>query len=274
MTDFRPGRFMVLPPVVKNLVIINAIILFVQIVLSNKFGIDIKDYFALHYWKSDHYHFWQYFTHMFMHGNFSHLLMNMFALWVFGGPLENVWGSKRFFMFYILCGLGAAFLHMGVVAYQLNLFEHAFAIYQDNATIDKYGLFIKQHNLDNYVSFEQLRQFWENNPNSASASQQSINFIHQYLTVRYNEGMVGASGAVFGVLFAFGYLFPNALLYLYFLVPVKAKWVVTVYAGVELFALIQNNPGDNVAHLAHLGGMLVAFIILKVWSKQNRRELF
>ena len=299
MTEFRPGRFQILPPVVKNLIIINSIIVFAQFVLG-KFGIDIADYFGLHYWKSHYAHFWQYFTHMFLHGSYNdingsimHLFSNMFALWMFGSILENVWGPKKFITFYLVCGLGAAVLHMGVLAYEYSTIQQAFNDYQHNPTLDQYNLFLRQRadlSPGNTLSIQlyQIQQAWNNLP-SQDLSNESISAINQYLNganirvganeTRYFEGIydeatVGASGAVFGILFAFGYLFPNTLLYLYFLVPIKAKYVVAAYALFELYAGIQNSAGDNVAHFAHLGGMLVGFILLKIWSKQNRRDFY
>jgi membrane associated rhomboid family serine protease len=299
MTEFRPGRFQILPPVVKNLIIINSIIVFAQFVLG-KFGIDIADYFGLHYWKSHYAHFWQYFTHMFLHGSYNdingsimHLFSNMFALWMFGSILENVWGPKKFITFYLVCGLGAAVLHMGVLAYEYSTIQQAFNDYQHNPTLDQYNLFLRQRadlSPGNPLSIQlyQIQQAWNNLP-SQDLSNESISAINQYLNganirigvneTRYFEGIydeatVGASGAVFGILFAFGYLFPNTLLYLYFLVPIKAKYVVAAYALFELYAGIQNSAGDNVAHFAHLGGMLVGFILLKIWSKQNRRDFY
>jgi membrane associated rhomboid family serine protease len=299
MTEFRPGRFQILPPVVKNLIIINSIIVFAQFVLG-KFGIDIADYFGLHYWKSNYAHFWQYFTHMFLHGSYNdingsimHLFSNMFALWMFGSILENVWGPKKFITFYLVCGLGAAVLHMGVLAYEYSTIQQAFNDYQHNPTLDQYNLFLRQRadlSPGNPLSIQlyQIQQAWNNLP-SQDLSNESISAINQYLNganiriganeTRYFEGIydeatVGASGAVFGILFAFGYLFPNTLLYLYFLVPIKAKYVVAAYALFELYAGIQNSAGDNVAHFAHLGGMLVGFILLKIWSKQNRRDFY
>lgn len=299
MTEFRPGRFQILPPVVKNLIIINSLIVFAQFVLG-KFGIDIADYLGLHYWKSHYAHFWQYFTHMFLHGSYNdingsimHLFSNMFALWMFGSILENVWGPKKFITFYLVCGLGAAVLHMGVLAYEYSTIQHAFNNYQQNATLDQFNLFLDQRvrlNTGNPLSVQlyQIKSAWMNMP-SQNLANESISAINQYLTgvnyqpdgmaARYipgiyDEATVGASGAVFGILFAFGYLFPNTLLYLYFLVPIKAKYVVAAYAAFELYAGIQNSAGDNIAHFAHLGGMLVGFILLKIWNKQNRRDFF
>lgn len=295
MTEFRPGRFQILPPIVKNLIIINSIMAFAQFVLG-RFGIDLSDYLGLHHWKSVYFKPWQYFTHMFLHGSYNdvnltimHLFSNMFALWMFGSILENVWGAKRFITFYIICGFGAAILHMGVLAYEYKVIEQAFTHYQQNPTLDQFNLFLKQRVTfsGNPLSLQlyELSKVWSNMPseNMANESISAINqYLHglnykptgQYIPGIYDQVTVGASGAVFGILFAFGYLFPNTLLYLYFLVPIKAKYVVAAYAAFELFAGIQNSAGDNMAHFAHLGGMLVGFILLKIWNKQNRKHFY
>ncbi|MCD6062376.1 MAG: Rhomboid family protein [Flavipsychrobacter sp.] len=294
MTDFRPSRFNILPTVVKNLIIINSLIVLATFVLG-KAGIDIADYLGLHYWRSHYFKPWQFVTHMFLHGSYHdvngtivHLFSNMFALWMFGSILENLWGPKRFLIFYLICGLGAAVLHLGVVAYEFRNIEQAFMVYQGEPNIDHFGQFLDKHvnlRMGNPLSLRlyQIRQLWEGNP-SANLSGESVSAINQYLfgTVYektyfpgiYDEATVGASGAVFGILFAFGYLFPNTLLYLYFLVPIKAKYVVAAYALFELYAGIRNSAGDNIAHFAHLGGMLVAFILLKIWNKNNRNHFY
>ena len=148
MTDFRPGRFQVLPTVVKNLIIINVIMVIAQYVLGNTMHIDLADWLGLHYWGSHYFHWWQIVTHMFMHGSYNdvnmtllHIFSNMFALWMFGSILENVWGPKRFLIFYMVCGLGAALCHLGVIGYQFHTIEHAFSVYQSNPTADQYQLF-------------------------------------------------------------------------------------------------------------------------------------
>src|SRR5690606_10632824 len=144
MTDFRPGRFQILPTIVKNLIIINALIVFAQFVLGN-FGIDIADYFGLHHWNSVYFKPWQFFTHMFLHGSYQdvnatimHIFSNMVALWMFGSILENVWGPKRFLTFYLVCGLGAAVLHMGVVAYGFHNINQAYMQYQEAPSLTAY----------------------------------------------------------------------------------------------------------------------------------------
>jgi len=296
MTEFRPGRFQILPTIVKNLIIINGIMVFAQFVLG-KFGIDLSDYLGLHHWDSEYFRFWQFFTHMFMHGSaydlnatLMHIFSNMFALWMFGSILENVWGPKRFLIFYLICGLGAAVLHMGVVAYQYNELQQAFNVFQANPTLEGFRTFIDGHmtlvgNNPLLVSVINTYNKWLSMP-SVNMSQDAIESVQHYLhgyhyTEQsvylpgvFDEATVGASGAVFGILFAFGYLFPNTLLYIYFLVPIKAKYVVGAYALFELFAGFRNTAGDNVAHFAHIGGMLVAFILLKVWNKHNRNHFY
>jgi membrane associated rhomboid family serine protease len=269
---------------------------FAQYVLG-KMGIDLSDYLGLHYWKSHYFHSWQFITHMFMHGSYDdvnltvmHLFSNMFALWMFGSILENVWGPKRFLIFYMICGVGAAIMHMMVVGYEFHSLESAYATYQQNPTLDQYMLFLKQHipsvSNNGQLRLYQLQELWKNTPSSTELSNMSVTMIdkyfygfsnpqnHMHIKGIFDEATVGASGAVFGILFAFGYLFPNTLLYIYFLVPIKAKYVVAVYALFELYAGIQNSAGDNVAHFAHLGGMLVAFIILKIWGRTNRSHFY
>ena len=232
MTEFRPTRFEILPTVIKNLLIINGLVFLAQITIGKQ--INIENTFALHTWQSPLFKPWQFFTHMFMHGNFSHILSNMFALWMFGSILENVWGPKRFLIFYIVCGLGAALCHMGVLYYQT---EQAINVF-------------------NAATYEnQLR-------------------LREDIIIRLREATIGASGAVFGCLAAFGYLFPNTFIYIYFMIPLKAKWFVMIYAGFELFQAVQNSAGDNVAHVAHLGGALVGIILVYFWNKTNKKKLY
>lgn len=289
MTEFRPGRFQILPTIVKNLIIINAIMVFAHFVLG-KFGIDLVDHLGLHHWKSAYFRPWQLITHMFMHGGIAHIFFNMFSLWMFGSVLENIWGPKRFLIFYLICGLGAAALHMGVVAYEFYQIERAFAAYQANPGVSQLRIFIDDYAtrpmgntlLNNLYN---VYNYWASHPGSDMA-QESFTAINRYLhgytyaeTGQYFDGIfdeatVGASGAVFGILFAFGYLFPNTLLYIYFLVPIKAKYVVGGLALIELFSGIQNSAGDNIAHFAHLGGMLMGFILLKIWNKRNRHHFY
>lgn len=234
MTEFRPGRFQILPTIVKNLIIINVLVFLAQNVFGNALGFSFNDVFALHTWQSDLFQPWQFITHLFMHGSLGHIFGNMLALWMFGSILENLWGPKRFLIFYLVCGLGAALCHMIV-------------LYVEN-----------QHLLQEYNTL-------------SYAAQQTY---RKAVFSRIDEPTLGASGAVFGCLAAFGYLFPNTYIYLYFFVPIKAKWFVIMYAAFELINAIQNSAGDNVAHVAHLGGALVGFILVYFWNKNNRRNFY
>ncbi len=285
MTDFRPSRFEVLPLVVKNLLIVNGL-MFLAMVTFAKMGIDLNDALALHYWKSDLFRPWQLVTHLFMHGSIDpqnidiggglmHLISNMFALWMFGSILENVWGPKRFLIFYMVCGIGAALIHLGVLGYENHQLESVIRAYAASPTIDQYSLFLKQHvSAVGAPGLYQFQDAWANDPFNGAYAQQSVHIMNAYLKVFQNTATVGASGAVFGILFAFGYLFPNTLLYIYFAFPVKAKYFVAVYALFELFSGVRNSAGDNVAHFAHLGGMLVAYILLKIWNRNQRNSFF
>lgn len=233
MTEFRPGSFQILPTIIKNLLIINVLVFLTQYTVGRNTSF-IEDTFALHTWQSPLFKPWQFLTHLFLHGGWDHLFFNMFALWMFGSILENLWGPKRFLTFYIVSGLGAALCHMIVLYYSNQQLVNAF----------------------NALSFADQQ---------ASAA--------QYYSI-INQATLGASGAVFGCLAAFGFLFPNTYIYLYFFLPIKAKWFVLLYAGGEFIMAIQNSAGDNVAHVAHLGGALAGFLMVYYWNKNNRKNFY
>ncbi len=252
MTQFRPSRFEILPPVIKNLIIINGLMFLAQNVIEDTpFG-KFDHLFALHTWQSELFKPWQFITHMFMHGDFGHLLFNMFALWMFGSILENIWGQKRFLTFYFICGLGAALAHMIALHFENQLMIQRFNVIQSPEDVQYF-----------------LAKYWqgEDLPPILDAARLAVR-------VNLNQATVGASGAVFGCLAAFGYLFPNTYLYLYFFVPIKAKWFVIGYIVLELFSTVRNSAGDNVAHLAHLGGALFGFLLVWTWNKRNRRTFY
>jgi len=233
MVEFRPGSFQILPPVIKNLIIVNVLVFLAQKAFDpTDFG-TVSQLFALHDVRSVYFKPHQLITHLFMHGGIWHIFFNMFALWMFGSTLENVWGPKRFLIFYMLCGLGAAVLHLTTL----------------------------------YVEYADLASQMASAP---------IDIQNQYLydpLYKINVPTVGASGAVFGCLAAFGYLFPNSIVYAYF-IPMKAKWFVILYAGLELWLGIRNSAGDSVAHWAHLGGALVGFLLVFYWNRNNRRRFY
>ena len=274
MQEFRPGRFEILPPVIKNLIIINVLVFIAQSTLGANSSF-IEDTFALHTWQSPLFKPWQFVTHLFMHGGFSHIFFNMFALWTFGSVLENLWGPKRFLTFYIICGLGAALCHMIVLYFETNSLLSNYADLSSNFNYETFYNFFIKENIDAYrPGSEKVISLWQENKNNPEIANQVLGFTKNFVQSRVNEPTIGASGAVFGCLAAFGYLFPNTYLYIYFFFPLKAKWFVIIYAGIELFSTLQNSAGDSVAHVAHLGGALFGLALVYFWNKSNRRNFY
>ncbi|MEQ8323264.1 MAG: rhomboid family intramembrane serine protease [Vicingaceae bacterium] len=259
-----------LPPVVKNLLIINVLALLATSVLDG-FGIDLTELFGLHHWSSDLFRPHQFVTYMFMHGGIAHLFFNMFALWMFGRILEQVWGSQRFLIYYMFTGIGAGFLQMLVVSFQLSGMESAISEVAATTSPDAFANFI-----DNYVpeqfrgAFNQRLAAWIAYPESMDLKAAALSISNELLELRRNIGTVGASGSVFGILLAFGVLFPNTELFLLFPpIPIKAKYFVFGYGLIELYMGFASNPSDNVAHFAHLGGMLFGYILIRYWKNKT-----
>ena len=238
------GRFAGIPLVVKNLLIINILALLAGFVFRNSMGIELNRMFGLYYVGSDLFRPYQIVTHMFMHGGLTHLFFNMFALWMFGRVLESVWGGKRFFIYYFVTGLGAAALHTFVN-------------------------FIEVQSIMANLSPEQIALVRAEGPGLWASQQNYLNEGMAALNRALNIPTVGASGAVFGVLLAFGMLFPNTQLMLLFPpIPIRAKYFVIIYGVIELY-LGLTKPGSNIAHFAHLGGMLFGFLLIKFWNKRS-----
>lgn len=252
-----------LPPVVKNLLILNGILFLLKLSLgTDALGRSTLDgILGMHYVGSPLFKPWQLVTHMFMHGDFGHLFLNMFALFMFGGPIERAWGSKRFLNYYLLTGFGAVALHTGV---------NAFEVKQHEADLAAYGVQIRAVDLAVTESAYDIDSAQEelNAIQRSSGAPQAV--LYQVFWDRAGV-MIGASGAVFGVLLAFGMMFPNVQLFLLFPpIPIKAKYFVIGYGALELFAGMSRSPGDNVAHFAHLGGMLFGFIIIRYWRSKGQ----
>lgn len=234
------------PPVVKNLIILNVLFYLASYVMRGSLSIDLERYLALYLPASEHFRPYQLITHMFMHSqrNFTHLLFNMYALWMFGRALESVWGGKRFFIFYFVTGIGAALLHSLV-----NYIDFASAMSN-----------LSQEEID--IVLNQGYEKWA----------QGLTWSHpamQKMQMLLNVPTIGASGAVYGVLLGFGMLFPNTQLILLFPpIPIRAKYFVIIFGAIELF-LALTQPGSNIAHVAHLGGMIFGYFLIKYWRKQR-----
>jgi membrane associated rhomboid family serine protease len=178
-----------------------------------------------------------------MQGTFMHIFFNMFALWMFGSAVENYWGPKRFLIYYMVTGVGAILIQMLVQYLQISHVEAQMTQGQINIVLSD-GLTYLQQN------------------------QNFMDPLMGKLNILYNTSTIGASGAVFGILLAFGMMFPNSIIYIYFAIPMKAKWLVIAYGALELYSGFSNSPGDDVAHFAHLGGMLFGFIMIMYWQKR------
>ncbi len=278
--SFRPGGWKILPPVIKNLIIINAIFFLATITFEGSFGINLTDLLGLHYFAAEKFQPYQLITHMFMHGGFAHILFNMFALWMLGRVLENVWGPRKFLFFYIFTGLGAAVTHYVVFYFQMaptldlmNTFLDNPSMSALNALVNEHTFQINQYSGEIYQQFQQFRESYQTlkvSPGDMTAMQSAIDFMYNYKIYYLNlPNVIGASGAVFGVLLAFGMLFPNAVLYIYFAIPMKAKYFVIILGAIELYSGFVNT-GGNVAHFAHLGGMIFGFALLKYWQLNHK----
>ena len=280
MTEFRPSRFEILPTIVKNLLIINGLFFLAQNTLSGPDGFfDFEALFALHGWQSSMFRPWQLITHMFLHGDFGHIVGNMFALWMFGSILENLWGTKRFLTFYLVCGLGAALIHLLFLSYEFipltNSYEAIFKLHDvGGEALNKAMIsFIEKYN----VRFENHQEIIQNlrlNPSDTESSTQMFESLTSFYQRNLNTATLGASGAVFGVLAAFVYLFPNTYIYVYFLIPVKAKWIGLLYFTYELVFAVRNTAGDNVARWAHVGGAIVGLLIVMTWNKTKKKTFY
>jgi len=228
--EFR-NNFRSTPTIVLNLIIINVLVFLAQGAfggLNN--GSPVTDLFALHHYKSPDFRPYQLVTHMFMHGGLTHLLFNMFGLWMFGSMMEKVWGHQRFLTFYLICGLFAGLSQMGSYIYDFWNIDHTVLSSED---------------------------------------------MVRYAEIMRQNATVGASGAIMGVLAAYGYTFPNTQLFIFPIpFPIKSKWAIMGIIALDIFGGITNTANDNVAHFAHVGGALAGFLIVLYWNKTNKSNFF
>ena len=217
-----------IPVVTKNLIAIN-VLMFLALLAFERSGIDLNNLLGLHLFLAPDFHPYQLVTYMFMHGGFTHILFNMYAVWIFGSILERVWGSSRFLLYYIITGVGAGIVQEAVqyIYYTMNLAQYTQVNY-----------------IGQIISMSEYLNLWTT---------------------------VGASGAVYGILLAFAMTFPNEKLFMIpFPFPIKAKYFVLIFGALELFTGLSNNASDNVAHFAHLGGMIFGIIMILYWRKKGK----
>ena len=232
---------------IKHLIIINVILYFLPQFLS----LDLTNILALHFPKNEHFGFWQYGSYMFMHGSPMHLLFNMYGLWAFGTPLEQMWGKNKFLFFYFSTGIGAGLIYTLVDYYQFN------------------GIYEQLINMG--VSASEIQQILESgkyNDGLINLSNETMSKFYSF----YHTPAVGASGAVYGILVAFGIAFPNAkLAMIFFPVPTAAKYFIPIMIFGDLFFGVTKYSVGNIAHFAHIGGAIIGFIIAWYWKKNQFR---
>lgn len=249
-------------PAVRNLLILNLLFFLVDSLV-----LPLSAKFALRSTLSPDFAVYQYVTYMFLHGNFSHLLGNMFGLFMFGPLLERMWGSQRFIFFYFFTGIGAGLLFSGIDFFENSQVRDAVAVYTQYPTPEGLIDLLSEHAKGLYSADADFLNAFEENPKDSQYIQNSIIIVKNIYNYLISIPMVGASGAIFGILMAFGLLFPNTELFLlFFPFPIKAKYFVAIYGLYELYGGIKNAQSDNVAHFAHVGGMLFAYILLRYWK--------
>lgn len=264
------GGFNILPVGVKNLLIINTLVFFATVVFAKANICDLNRWLGLHYFIAPDFKPWQFITYMFMHGNFGHLFFNMFALWMFGASVENAWGTKKFLIYYLITGIGAALTHYGItyaeIAPTLSLVNQ----FLDNPSMETYR-YLVEHN-----EVAQLQQPFLNNLAVLQSNPDMMNeLVAATITIQNSYlnsfVLIGASGAIYGILLAFGMMFPNNLIYIYFLFPIKAKWFVLIFGLLELAYGVMGTS-DGVAHFAHFGGMVVGLLLILLWRRKERQD--
>lgn len=251
---------------VKNLLLITVAAYLIPSILGWK---NVNSYLGLWHIASPHFQPYQFFTYMFAHGGFMHLLFNMLGLIFLAPMLEQFWGPKKFLAFYLITGIGAGVFYEGVKYAETIPMKHKMEEYIANPNPDDFAIYMAKYAPQYYNSVYDFIDYYADHPSEGKG--QSIAYVQQVYMAVINIPMVGASGAIYGILMAFGMLFPNTQLMLLFPpIPIKAKYFVLILGGIAIYSEFTNTSGDNVAHLAHLGGMLFAFIMIKVWSKDRR----
>lgn len=270
--QYAPQGFRILPTGVKHLIIINTLFFLATKVLQYSLNVDLYSYLALYYVDCELFRPWQFVTHLFMHGNLMHLFLNMFALWMFGNILENLWGTKRFLFYFFVCGIGAGlvttlttWITSSIVLADINAFA---------AAPSPEGLMrvCARHFRGFYdpAMLEEAVTNWRNNPEATNLGYEYTEELMK-MYERFTIGIrnVGASGATYGILLAFAMYFPNERIYFYFLVPMKVKWFVIGFIIVEFLTGI-SGMHDFIGHFAHLGGMLFGLLLVLLWRKRDR----
>ncbi len=258
-------------PAVRNLLLINLGFFLMQIYAPALHLTELGSLFPI---GSPYFYAWQFVTYMFLHASWGHIFSNMFQLVIFGPMMEQRWGVSRFLTFWLVCGFGAGLLYEGTRFYEIQRMEQAAIEFHQRPTGGDFAEFYRT-NFPGESGYETLArdlQLEPQNTSYISAATQAVDAAVDEIKNSPHGGMLGASGAVFGLMFAFAYLLPNTEIYLMFIpIPIKAKYLVFFFGWLELYQGTHRVPGDNVAHFTHLAGMLIAFLIIKVWERDRQQ---
>ena len=257
-----------LTPVVKNLLIINIVFFIVQSLLTG-----FTETVSLWKFGSQNFQPYQFVTYMFAHGGFGHILFNMLGLVFLGPLLEQFWGPKRFLIFYLVTGIGAGVLYNGIEFIKVGNIKSDVDTYIAAPDPEAFNELIVEHIESANPKIYEFIELYAQNPDSEQLQAQSVSFARQLYNEKFNYGsMLGASGAIYGILMAFGLLFPNTELMLLFPpIPIKAKYLVLILGGIAIYSGLNRSAGDVTAHFAHLGGMIFAFIMIQIWKNDRNR---
>ncbi|GAB3659486.1 rhomboid family intramembrane serine protease [Echinicola sediminis] len=262
--------FRALTPVVKNLLLITI----GMHVIASFILPELQAWFALYYIESRKFMPFQFLTYMFMHADFWHLFSNMFGLFIFGPLLEQFLGPKKVLTLWMVCGIGSGVLYSGYTAYQMNHLDNQVESFLNEPDPEVFNKFVSENKyMFNSGIYDFITEFSRNPENETyiKRAEDSMKYVRE---TKANIPMVGASGALFGVLIAFGMLFPNTQLFLLFPpMPIKAKYLVLFYGLYTVYSVLMNNPLDNVAHFAHLSGLIIGAILVTFWKK-NRTSFY
>ena len=273
------------PPTVRNLIILTVVCHILSIAATEFLQFNVVQNFGLHNWNSVYFKPWQLVSYMFLHdmsyiflrdiGGITHLLFNMLGLWMFGSMLERFWGAQKFIIFYFVTGIGAGLINVFSTTILLQPMFDSAVFYMNNPG---YNLF--EHFVSNYLpgsydneGVNEFLKVWFNDPLNPGYIKESVQIVNQVTDLRLNTPTVGASGSIYGLLLAFGVLFPNSVIMLLIPpIPLKAKYFVLIFGGMELLLGLRNNLEDNVGHFAHLGGMLFGILLILLWKKQAKNK--
>lgn len=261
---FRPPT-----PLVKNLLFINIGIALAQYLMN----LDLGRQFGLYFLFSDHFQPYQFVTYMFLHSGTRHIFGNMLILFFVGPMLEGYLGPKKFLMLYMVTGLGGGILYTAANFIEVNGLRNDVEVYASNPNPEDFNRLIVDHGDNLNPVIYEFVDTYARNENDLTLRNQSVRYAYQLYNIYGDYPMVGASGAIFGILAMLMILFPNTEILLFFTFPIKIKFLVGGLIIYEVFSELERVPGDNVAHLAHLGGALFAWILYKYW-KQDRGNFY